>query len=97
MTTETQTEQTEQVEQAKSKPVVKTLQVEFDLEKLELLDILLVNDIVTNQPYLIADAVRMLDRVIKGGLKGRPLTQYRPLLGRLVAIVNEIINPKSEG
>lgn len=90
-------EQTEQTEQVKSKPVVKTLQVEFDLERLELLDILLVNDIATGNPYPLVDAIQLLDRVIVGGLKGRKLSQYRPLLGRLVAVINEIINPKSAG
>lgn len=95
METQVAVEQTEQVE--KPKPVVKPLQVEFDLEKLELLDIVLINDVVMGNPYPLVDAIQLLDRVVAGGLKGRSLSQYRPLLGRLVAIVNEIVNPKSEG
>lgn len=95
METQVAVEQTEQVE--KPKPVVKPLQVEFDLEKLELLDIVLINDVVMGNPYPLVDAIQLLDRVVVGGLKGRSLSQYRPLLGRLVAIVNEIVNPKSEG
>lgn len=95
METQVAVEQTEQVE--KPKPVVRPLQVEFDLEKLELLDIVLINDVVMGNPYPLVDAIQLLDRVVVGGLKGRSLSQYRPLLGRLVAIVNEIVNPKSEG
>lgn len=90
-------EQVEQAEQVEPKLTVKTLQVEFDLTKLWMADIPLINDIATGKPYLFVDAINMLGRVMVGGLGERELTQYRPLLSRLVAVMNDIINPKLEG
>jgi hypothetical protein len=70
---------------------------EVDVSRLELADILLLDDITAGRPYPIVDAARMLDRVLVGGVKGRSISQFGPLLGRLLAIVQEIANPKSGG
>lgn len=70
---------------------------EVDVSKLELGDILLLDDITAGRPYPIVAVVRMLDRVLVGGVAGRPIAQFTPLLGRLLALVQEIANPKGTG
>jgi len=89
---ETQTEQTEQ-----ATPIIKPLQAEFDLSKLLMSDIPLVDLIISKKPYPVVEAILMLDRVLIGGIKGRELTQYRPLMNKLISIISEIVNPKSAG
>ena len=70
------------------------LKIEVDVSKLELGDILLLDDVATGKPYNLTEVVRMLDRVITGGVQGRPINQYRPLLGQMLAIIQDIANPK---
>lgn len=74
-----------------------TKPVQFDLTQLELTDIVLIDQISRGEQYNRADAVRMLDRIIVGGVRGRKIQEFAPLLGRLVAVINEVSNPKSTG
>lgn len=74
-----------------------SLAVEIDISKLELGDIILLDDVTQGRPYNLVEVVRLLDRVIAGGVAGRPLNQFRPLLGKMLTIVQGLANPKSEG
>lgn len=74
-----------------------SLTAEIDISKLELGDILLLDDVTSGREYLLVEVVRLLDRVLVGGVAGRPINQYRALLGRMLAVVQELANPKAEG
>lgn len=81
-------------------PVVRalpTLRIVINIDRLELSDIMLIDDVSQGREYSIVDAIRLLDRVVEGGVQGRPLNQFRALFGRLQYIVQELANPKSEG
>lgn len=81
-------------------PAVRTLpplRVEINIDRLELGDIMLLDDVAQDRPYQLVEVIRMLDRVIEGGVKGRPISQFRPLLGRILGIVQELANPKETG
>lgn len=82
------------VTQAPTARPLPSLAIEVDISKLELGDILLLDDVGQNRAYNLVEVVRLLDRVVVGGVAGRPLNQFRPLLGRLLAIVQELANPK---
>lgn len=74
-----------------------SLRIEVDATKLELGDIIILDDVAQNRPYDVFEVARMLDRVVVGGLAGRPLNHFKPLLGQLLALVRELANPKGEG
>lgn len=81
-------------------PAVRTLPpitAEIDLSKLELGDIILLDEVTSGREYQLVEVIRMLDRVLVGGVAGRPINQYRALLGRMLGIVQELANPKGEG
>lgn len=93
-------QRTEQTATTTDVPTVRTLPplvAEIDISKLELGDILLLDDVTSGREYLLVEVVRLLDRVLVGGVAGRPINQYRALLGRMLAVVQELANPKAEG
>ncbi len=89
-----ETAETYTTEQQTTTRTLPPLKIEIDISKLELGDILLLDDVAAGKPYNLTEVVRMLDRVVEGGFAGRPINQYRPLLGQMLAIVHEIANPK---
>lgn len=74
-----------------------TVETEIDVSLLTIGDIIFMDDVRRGEPYDIAEAARMLDRLVVGGVRNRPIAQYRPLLIKILTVIKELANPKSEG
>lgn len=68
---------------------------QIDVSKLELADILLLDDVARGRPYELTAVIRMLDRVMVGGVAGHHISHYQPLLRIVLATVQELANPKT--